>query len=68
MTWKTVDLGTGHRLTDNGVGDFDFVCDTLSQRQFVPVMSAVTLGGKQCACGQILRLPDGPVSVQEDRP
>jgi hypothetical protein len=64
MTWKTVDLGTGHRLVDNGVGDFDFICEVLNCREFLPVMLAITLDGKTCACGHVLRLPDGPVVVQ----
>jgi hypothetical protein len=68
VTWQAVDLGNGHRLVDNGVGDFDLICERLDRREFLPVMLAMALNGKTCACGQVLRLPDGPAVVYTEPP
>lgn len=56
---KPVTMGPWHRLSDNGVGDYNFVCDVEHQRKFVPVMLAGWVTASPCAfCGQ--RLTEDP--------
>ena len=50
---KDIEYDEGHKCVDNGVGDFDFICPTMGQIMFVPVLNASFIRGK-CPCGQKL--------------
>ena len=61
MTWdesgKLVqkDYEDGHKLIDNGVGDYDLICPDMGKIGFIPVLCACTLDGKLCYCGKKLK-------------
>lgn len=50
-----IDLGAGHTLKPNGLGDYEFHCPVMGFEKFVPIMMRMTLPGRECPCGHTIR-------------
>lgn len=57
LNMKDLDIGDGHRLVNNKVGDYDLVCPKLGRLGFVPFMLARFCEGKICDCGHVATKP-----------
>lgn len=59
MELKTIHYEDGHKLIDNGVGDYDFICPENGKVGFIPVLLSCTLDGKVCPrCGNKVKKAD----------
>ena len=59
MKWNNnklvqIDYEEGHKLVDNGVGDYDLICPEKGKICFIPVLLSHALSGKVCRCGKEL--------------
>lgn len=58
MKNRTLKIDSNHKLVDNGVGDYDFICKKLGKIRFFPIMVARSFWRKsklkgaklQCLC------------------
>lgn len=47
MPLKTVDIGSGHELQDNGCGDYNLICPKHGRTGWIPPLTAMAMGLKK---------------------
>lgn len=57
MTIPDLDIGAGHRLVDNRIGDYELFCPKLGHLGLVPFLLARVCEGAICDCGHVATRP-----------